>query len=514
MKLKTQLLGFGLIGALLAVLVGGIGLVGSHRQAAALDDVLGAAEAVRESMDADMMHDAVRADVLAVLLAASQGDTSRRDEAAKELAVHAARLQSALAEIGKREIAGAVRTQLDLAVPLAREYVDAATQVVAAAAGGEAAATAGRLSTFTARFDALEKRMEHLGDAIEARAGSTAAEGAGAASQAAAWIGSSLLVALLAAVVAALTLARALARPLAQAVAVADRIAEGDLSQRVPRSSNHETNLLLLALERMQTQLSGLTQNVRERAEQVATASTQVRTNSDTLIGSTQVHAATMGDSTAELQRISAEIQTNLQQTRQANQLADGAAEVAGRGGQVVSQVVETMQGINSTSRRIHDIIGVIDGIAFQTNILALNAAVEAARAGEQGRGFAVVAAEVRSLAQRSATAAREIKALISASVDHVEHGSALVDNAGATMQEIVTAIHQVRDIMERLCAESQSHAKGIDGVQRTVTRLDGATRENAGLVEESARSAASLADQASELMAAVASFKLEAHAG
>ncbi len=513
MKLKTQLLGFGLIGALLAALVGGIGLVGSHRQGAALDDVLGAAEAVRKSMDADMMHDAVRADVLAALLGANQGDAARRDVATKDLDAHAQRLQAALADIGKRELAGAVRARLDEVLPLARDYVDAARRVASAAAADPTATTA-PMAAFTARFDALETRMEQLGDAIEARASLMATEGSDAASQSSTWIVVSLLVALLASVLAASSLARALARPLARAVEVADRIAEGDLSRSVPRSDNHEIDLLMQALARMQGQLSGLTCNVREHAEQVASASTQVRANSDTLIGNTHVHAATMGDSTAELQRISGEIQGNLVQTRQANSLADGAAEVAGRGGQVVSQVVETMRGINSTSRRIHDIIGVIDGIAFQTNILALNAAVEAARAGEQGRGFAVVASEVRSLAQRSATAAREIKALISASVEHVEHGSALVDSAGSTMQEIVTAIHQVRDIMERLCADSQSHAQGIDGVQRTVTRLDGATRENAGLVEESARSAAALADQAGRLMAAVATFKLDSIPG
>jgi methyl-accepting chemotaxis protein len=508
MKLKTQLLGFGLVGALLASLVGGFGLAGSQRQSRALEDVLGAAEAVRKSMDADMMHDAVRADVLAALLGANQGDKAGRDAAAKDLDEHAARLLGALADIGKRELAAPVRTQLAQTVPLAREYVDAAHQVMQAA-GDKPGAAAAPMATFSTRFDVMEKRMEQLGDAIEARAGLAATEGGRAAALATTWIGLSLLAALAASVLAALAMARSLTRPLEQAVQVADRIAEGDLTRSVPGSDSFEVNQLMLALERMQAKLSGLTLHVRERAEKVATASTQVRANSDTLIGNTQVHAATMGDSTVELQRISAEIQTNLQQTRQANSLADGAAEVAGRGGQVVSQVVETMRGINSTSRRIHDIIGVIDGIAFQTNILALNAAVEAARAGEQGRGFAVVASEVRSLAQRSATAAREIKALISASVEHVEHGSSLVDNAGSTMQEIVTAIHQVRDIMERLSADSQSHADGIDGVQRTVTRLDGATRDNAGLVEESARSAASLADQAGELMAAVASFKL-----
>jgi methyl-accepting chemotaxis protein len=508
-KLKNHLLAYGLIGALLATLVAGIGLVGTQRQAQALDQVLAATAAVHLSMDGDMMHDAIRADVLNAMLGMARADADRVAAATRELAEHSERFQKDFSALAQGGLAAPVRAQFDVVDPLLKRYVDDARQVVQPAAGSDPAAAGAALAGFMKSFTTLEEQIQKLDDLIAAHAVDTAAAAAGAAMQSTYWIGLSLLVVLVASALAARVLAGRLTRPLDAAVQVADRIAEGDLSRAVPRSDCLEINQLLLALDHMQGKLSHLTASVRQRAVSVAVASTQVHSTSDQLILNTQVHAATMGDSTEALQRISAEIQTNLRQTQQANQLAEGASRVAGRGGEVVGQVVETMRGINSTSRRIHDIIGVIDGIAFQTNILALNAAVEAARAGEQGRGFAVVASEVRSLAQRSANAAKEIKSLITASVEHVEHGTTLVDNAGATMQEIVTAIGQVRELMERLSRDSQAHAEGIDSVQRTVTRLDSATRENAGLVEDSARAAASLHGDADELVAAVASFKL-----
>jgi methyl-accepting chemotaxis protein len=511
-KLKTHLLAYGLIGAVLATAVGAIGLVGTQRQARALDEVLAATAAVHKSMDGDMMHDAIRADVLGAMLAQAQGDQARVEIARRDLTQHGERFKADFVILKQGQLAPAVREQFTLVEPLLAHYLTDA-QTLVQAGGTDPAVTTAALASFMTSFETLEQQIQRLDVLIETHAVDTAVAASEAARQSRYWIGLTLLAVLVASALAAGVVARQLTRPLGAAVQVADRIAEGDLTHAVPRSDCHEINQLLLALDSMQAKLSHLTASVRQRAETVAAASTQVHSTSDMLIQNTQVHAATMGDSTEALQRISAEIQTNLSQTHEANQLAEGASQVAGRGGEVVGQVVETMRGINSTSRRIHDIIGVIDGIAFQTNILALNAAVEAARAGEQGRGFAVVASEVRSLAQRSANAAKEIKSLITASVEHVEHGTTLVDNAGATMQEIVTAIGQVRELMERLSRDSQAHAEGIDSVQRTVTRLDSATRENAGLVEESARSAASLHDEASELMAAVASFKLHVRA-
>ena len=323
-----------------------------------------------------------------------------------------------------------------------------------------------------------------------------------------------VVLGLVAASVFGLLISRSVTRPIQQAVQLAQAVAAGDLTTRIDVKTTEETGQLLTALKTMSEGLIGIVGNVRQSSDSIATGSAQIATGNADLSQRTEEQASNLQQTAASMEQLTATVKQNADTAQQASRLAISASDAATKGGQVVSQVVGTMEQITASSKKISDIIGVIDGIAFQTNILALNAAVEAARAGEQGRGFAVVASEVRSLAQRSATAAREIKALISASVEHVEHGSALVDSAGSTMQEIVTAIHQVRDIMERLCADSQSHAQGIDGVQRTVTRLDGATRENAGLVEESARSAAALADQAGRLMAAVATFKLDSIPG
>jgi len=242
----------------------------------------------------------------------------------------------------------------------------------------------------------------------------------------------------------------------------------------------------------------------------VATASAQIAQGNQDLSGRTEQQASALQQTAATMDELGSTVRNNADNAKQANQLALGASAVAVRGGGVVGQVVETMKGINQSSRKIADIIGVIDGIAFQTNILALNAAVEAARAGEQGRGFAVVASEVRSLAQRSAEAAKQIKVLISASVERVEQGTAQVDQAGRTMEEIVGAIKRVSDIVGEISAASAEQSSGVSQVGEAVTQMDQATQQNAALVEESAAAAQSLQQQAQQLVEAVAIFKLQ----
>jgi methyl-accepting chemotaxis protein len=291
---------------------------------------------------------------------------------------------------------------------------------------------------------------------------------------------------------------------------ITHRIAQGDLTVDIPLKQD-DTTSLLHAIKAMRDSFSGIVGRVRIGSESVATASAEIAQGNQDLSNRTEQQASALEKTTASMDALGSTVKQNADSARQANQLAQNASSVAVKGGEVVGQVVDTMRGINEASRKIADIIGVIDGIAFQTNILALNAAVEAARAGEQGRGFAVVASEVRALAGRSAEAAKEIKALIGASVERVEHGSALVDQAGTTMTEVVTAIRRVTDIMGEISAASSEQAQGVSEVGSAITQMDQATQQNAALVEQMAAAASSLKAQANELVQVVAVFQLEA---
>ena len=302
---------------------------------------------------------------------------------------------------------------------------------------------------------------------------------------------------------------RVITRPISRAVEVVGGIAAGDLSLQFETSGKDETAQLLIALKAMQVSLATVVANVRQSSESVATASAQIAQGNQDLSQRTEEQASALQETAASMEELSSTVKQNSDNAKQANQLALSASTVAVKGGEVVGQVVDTMKGINHSSKKIADIISVIDGIAFQTNILALNAAVEAARAGEQGRGFAVVASEVRGLAQRSADAAKEIKSLITASVERVERGTALVDQAGVTMTEVVSSIRRVTDIMGEISAASVEQSAGVSQVGEAVTQMDQATQQNAALVEESAAAAESLKQQAQQLVQAVSVFKL-----
>ncbi|RJG05918.1 HAMP domain-containing protein [Noviherbaspirillum cavernae] len=305
-------------------------------------------------------------------------------------------------------------------------------------------------------------------------------------------------------------LIRAISRPLEQAVRVARSVASGDLTQTIDVRSRDETGQLLQALKDMNHSLVTTVGQVRLGTETIAVASREIASGNADLSARTESQASSLEETTSSMEELTSTVRQNAENARQANQLVVSASEVATRGGEVVGQVVDTMGSIKDSSRKIVDIIGVIDGIAFQTNILALNAAVEAARAGEQGRGFAVVAAEVRSLAQRSAGAAKEIKSLINDSVEKVDVGSKLVDQAGSTMHEIVTSVRHVADIMNEITAASTEQSNGIEQVNQAISQMDQMTQQNAALVEQAAAAAQSMQDQAGTLSQAVAVFKLE----
>ena len=305
-------------------------------------------------------------------------------------------------------------------------------------------------------------------------------------------------------------LTRSITRPLEMSIRVADAVSKGDLTCEVVAEGNDELAHLQRSLDSMVSGLRKVVSSVRAGVDSVATASDQIASGNSDLSARTEQQASSLEQTAASMEQLSSTVKQNTDSARQANQLAAAASDVAGRGGKAVGQVVETMVEIEASSRKIAEIIGVIDGIAFQTNILALNAAVEAARAGEQGRGFAVVASEVRTLAQRSAAAAKEIKGLIDDSVGKVNDGSALVHKAGATMGEIVASVQRVTDIMAEISAASQEQSAGIEQVNQTVVQMDETTQQNAALVEEATAAARAMEEQAGQLSEAVSIFVVD----
>ncbi|MFC0350512.1 methyl-accepting chemotaxis protein [Undibacterium danionis] len=324
------------------------------------------------------------------------------------------------------------------------------------------------------------------------------------------WIAGMGLSALLLSVGLATYITRAITRPLNSAVSAARQISKGDLTVAIEVDSTDETGQLMQALKDMNASLLNIVTQVRMGTDTISTASSEIAAGNMDLSSRTEEQASSLEETAASMEELTSTVKQNADNARQANQLASSASTVAVRGGQVVSRVVDTMGSINESAKKIVDIISVIDGIAFQTNILALNAAVEAARAGEQGRGFAVVASEVRTLAQRSAAAAKEIKSLIDDSVNKVTEGSKLVGEAGSTMDEIVVSVKRVSDVISEITAASQEQTAGIDQINVAIIQMDNVTQQNASLVEEAAAAAEAMQDQARNLSEVVSVFKLD----
>ncbi len=365
------------------------------------------------------------------------------------------------------------------------------------------------LAPALASAERLGEQLNTLSKGMSDRAGESMAQQERTVEQTMAMLACAVVLSLL--IVAPTTILNqiGICRPIDQARQLAISIAQGNLNNTVENEGRDEASELLRTLDNMQHALRDIVTNVRVTADSIAVASSQIASGNMDLSSRTESTASSLQQTSNSMEQLTGTVQHSAESARQANALAQGAATAAHRGNSIVTEVVSNMDEIDSTSKRINDIIGVIDGIAFQTNILALNAAVEAARAGEQGRGFAVVAGEVRSLAQRSATAAREIKQLILASGEKVASGTRLVHDAGTAMQEIITSVQRVSDIIDEISSASTQQSQGIGQVNQAVSDLDHMTQQNAALVEQSAAAAASLKDQAQSLTQAMAAFHM-----
>ena len=502
-----RLLKGALVSALLGVVcLGAVSIYESQRGNVLAADLARDVRMARAAGTVDMMHDALRSDALSALLAGPQAEAAEAAAIRKDVAENGKTLAEQL-DILRTERGSSLGQAGLAAIEKASAYRTAAASLVEAALTDTAKAQALR-PAFERAFDELETELEAMSGAIEEEANQRAGIVDTFFVQVLVATGSAILLCLLG-MAALWTVSQRLMGALTRSLNVAQAVAQGDLSSRVAVQGSNEAAQLLGALGQMNERLRDIVQAVRLNSEGVATASAQIASGNADLSQRTEQQASALQETAASMEELGSAVKASADNARQANELAVNASTVAIKGGDVVGEVVETMRGINDSSKRIADIIGVIDGIAFQTNILALNAAVEAARAGEQGRGFAVVASEVRSLAQRSAEAAKEIKRLITASVERVEQGTILVDRAGSTMNEVVVSIRRVTEIMGEISAASHEQSSGVRQVGEAVSQIDQATQQNAALVEESAAAAESLKHQAGQLVSAVAVFKL-----
>ena len=497
----------------LAFVVAWIGYSAVNALDGAMDAITANGTTIKNQVQADQAHDALRADVLAALIAGASGGANKA-EVQRDVAEHAALLRKLLGEMDRSNTDPALKQAMAAVQPDVDAYLNSVAGITALAFTDIGAAQRAQ-APFMVHFRKLEKSMEALSETIEHASESTRMEGDALVTQSQRRIALVALASLLITFVTGHLTTRAIRRPLDEAVAFAGQIADGNLAAALAHDSGDrtETGQLKDALQRMRTGLHDVVSQVRESTDSIATASGEIASGNLDLSRRTEQQASALEETAATIEELTATVKQNADNARQANTLSASASEIAVQGGVVVAQVVTTMGAIHTSSGRIADITSTIEAIAFQTNILALNAAVEAARAGEQGRGFAVVASEVRNLAQRADTAAREIKGLIDESVRHADEGTRQVADAGSTMDGIVASVRRVTDIMGEISAASVEQEQGIEQVNSAIVEIDSVTQQNAALVEEAAAAAASMEQQASRLSELVRNFTLEAAA-
>ena len=486
----------------LMVVIGSVARYGMSAASAGLESVVLTARTLRNHLEGDMMHDALRSDVLAALLAESPDDAQKAQADLRDHARHFREVISSNQQLATAETAEA----LSEVGPALDAYINTAEQIVTAAQNDKARAHT-LLPEFLRAFEDLEERLGAASDRIEN--GATVAE-----REARAVISRSMSIGLAALIAAALialivsgVTVRAITRGLDRLLAVIARMAKGNLGREIPIESQDEFGRLLTELRALDQKLAAVVGTVHGSAKSVGAAARELSQGNDDLSQRTQEQAAALEETASSMEEMATTVKQNADHIRTANQLAVGARGQADRGGTVLQEAVSAMEQISDSSRKIADIIGVVDEIAFQTNLLALNAAVEAARAGEQGRGFAVVASEVRSLAQRSAAAAKEVKGLIHLSVQRVDTGVELVGASGRTMHEIAASVRKLTDVVTEISAATDEQSRSIDEVNRAVSQIDIVTQQNAALVEQAAAASKSMEQQTGSLLAEIGFF-------